>query len=145
MKLKVLLLSILSLFLSLPTLAFNFAGKTFKGEMDLVDGSKAVVTLSFRANNRCYGTTKQTGKKAQSASLMWEIAGDYMNLYEIANGDLMVLGIDEDCDHDGDCETILLGYDSGGQIVCEFYQVSTVSQKSSSKKSPTRKSNRKKR
>lgn len=132
---------ILSLFISFSALAVDFTGKTYKGTSELVDGTKATLTLVFRANNKVSSTLTQTGKRTRSATLLWEEAGDYINLYEPATGDLMVLGIENDYDDDGNYTGLaLICYDSYGNESMRLRQVkSAPSQKAKTKKSTGKK------
>lgn len=117
--------------------AFNFVGKTFRGSSELDDGSVATITYVFRANNKLTSTLAQTGKRTQMYSnLMWEVSGEYINIYEPATGGVSYLGIEQDCDDHGDCDgVILVGYDSWGNEAMYFDEVKKPAAKKSGKKS----------
>ena len=124
--------------------AFNFVGKTFRGSAVLDDGSTVTVTYVFKANGRLSCSFTQTGKRTNSSNgLLWEVSGDYINVYEPATGDFTYLRIEEDCDDDGDCDgVILVGFDSMGNEAMYFDQVKSAPKSNKAKKS-TKKSKKK--
>ena len=125
----------LSFLLSISAFAFNFIGKTFRGTSVLPNGAKATITFVFRSSNRATSTLSVTGKRAETASLLWEESGEYINFYEPSTGDFMAFGVEEDGDG-----VALIGYDSLGNEAMRLTQVkSTAAKKSGTKKSTTRK------
>lgn len=127
---------LLALFFSISAFAYNFTGKTFRGTCDDGYGGEAVVTFSFKANNKCSSTLKIPGQKTQYGNLIWEVAGGFINLFEVGNGDYMYLTIDQDCDDDGDCgEIYLVACDSNGMAAMELYEVKNPSKNNSKKRS----------
>lgn len=127
---------ILSLLISFSALAFNFTGKTFRGTNVFPDGSKATITFVFRANNKVSSTLSRTGSRTQSTTLLWEESGDFINFYDPATGDLMVFGVEDEYDDNGNFSGVaLIGYDSLGNEAMRLRQVkSSPAKKSSGKK-----------
>ena len=127
---------ILSMLISVSAFAFNFTGKTFRGTNVFPDGSKATITFVFRGNNKVSSTLSRTGSRTQSTTLLWEEAGDFINFYEPATGDLMVFGVEDEYDDNGNFSgVVLIGYDSLGHEAMRLRQVkSTPAKKSSGKK-----------
>lgn len=108
----------LSVFIAVTALAFDFTGKTFQGST-VIDGAKVTITYRFKANNRMSGTLSMQGQKSESDHGMhWEIAGDYMNIYD-SLGDMTYMEISES--EDG--KPVLIAFDSYGREAMVFKQV----------------------
>ncbi len=118
---------------ALSSLAYNFVGKTFRGT-GYFDGRKMTMTMNFKANNRMSASYTYGGKTESDSKMIWEEAGDYLNLYD-STGDYMYVMIDEDEDTG---ETVLVMFDSSHNpcfVLRPVASSSGSSRKSSSKKS----------
>ncbi|MDE6193957.1 MAG: hypothetical protein K2M83_08245 [Muribaculaceae bacterium] len=127
---KRLIFLLMSVVVAVAAFAFDFTGKTFRGNGSM-GGTKVTVTYRFKANNRMTGTIAIQGQKPDTDSGMhWEISGDYMNIYD-STGDRSYMEISE-----SDGKPILIAFDSYGNEAMVFKQVqaSPASKKSSSKK-----------
>ncbi|MDE6271580.1 MAG: hypothetical protein K2M31_01055 [Muribaculaceae bacterium] len=120
-----------SLIITLSSFAYNFGGKTFKGTETIPGGGKISVTMSFRTDGHATGSYTYGGK-TKTGKLLWEVSGDYINLYEPATGDQSYLGID----YDGN-NVYLIFYDNYGNEAMYLYP--SASGSSSSKKSSSKK------
>ncbi|MDE7351146.1 MAG: hypothetical protein K2N25_08765 [Muribaculaceae bacterium] len=127
---KKLLCLLFGSFLAISAYAFDFAGKTFRGNGSM-GGTKVTITYRFKANNRMSATISIQGQKPESDNGMhWEISGDYMNIYD-STGDMTYMEISEQ-----DGKPVLIAFDSYGNEAMVFKQVqaSSTSKKSTSKK-----------
>lgn len=130
---------IVSLIFSVSAFAYNFTGKTFKGIYEEDGRELGTITFAFKANNKCSSTLTVRGQGTKHGTLLWEVSGDFINLYEPATGDYMYLEIYKDCDDDGDCVDCLLIKDDYGNVAMMLYEVKTSTKKSSTKKSSGKK------
>ncbi len=91
------IISILAvLLITITAFAYDFTGKTFRGTAEAYTGKKMTVTAKFRTNSRLTMTTSGGGIKPMTdAGMMWEVSGDFINLYD-SSGTCSYLAIDED-------------------------------------------------
>lgn len=131
--LKRITLLLLSVILGISAFAFDFVGKTYKGK----NPDNSVMTISFRSNGRAPSTITSNGRKIYSATMGWEISGDFINLYDPKSGEVFYLAITQDCDESENCEVVLVIPSQYGGYGTKFYQVKSSG--SSSSKSSKRK------
>lgn len=99
-----------SLLISMSAMAYSFVGKTFSGTADNENG-KATVSIVFKAGDKGTVTTVVNGKRMSDA-ILWEVSGDYINLYDRYGNLCYFLQID----YDG--ENPVLGLqDNNGYVV----------------------------
>lgn len=116
-------------FVAVAAFAFDFTGKTFQGT-SMVNETKVTITYRFKANNRMSATLSVQGQKPETYSGMWEISGDYMNIFD-STGDMSYMEISY-----SDGEPVLIAFDSYGREAMIFKQVKS---KPTSRSRPSKK------
>lgn len=118
-----------SVVVAVAAFAFDFTGKTFRGETTM-DGVKVTITYRFKAGNRLSGTLAIQGRKPQTDNgMIWEVSGDYINIFD-STGDMSYMQI-SGAEYGN---PVLTAFDSYGREVMTFYQVKSAAPAGKKKK-----------
>lgn len=118
-----------SVVVAVAAFAFDFTGKTFRGETTM-DGVKVTITYRFKAGNRLSGTLAIQGRKPQTDNgMIWEVSGDYINIFD-STGDMSYMQI-SGAEYGN---PVLTAFDSYGREAMTFYQVKSAAPAGKKKK-----------